>query len=494
MAVPVQVPDPGTPDSTGQRTGKGGGKPGPESQAQKILDYAMSFRGTPYVYGGSSPQGFDCSGLVQYVYNHFGLNLPRVADAQARVGQSVSAQDARPGDLVYFQENDTPAFDHIGIYVGNGMMLVAPHTGTNVQIEPVGSAAGFDRVLADHAFTSMQTPKGFTYHLPNGEGVGQAAMNVSPQEVDGKPATGSNGGVGNDKLDPQDVRSALNSLGVASGLINSNKSLHQAFEKIINEQLDLTSSAGQSRVQQILENTAWYQNHNGAQRTFDYQAANDPASNAKAIADARAQLKSEAEQEGVTLDPDTLDQMAKQVARNNLTGDEINQLVSRKFTYKPGQATYQGTAGQAIQSIQQAAKDYYVPITNQQIQKYVRQVLGGNLDPNSLNATFQQQAESMFPYLKSQLQAGQTVADVANPYLQMMANTLELNPDAIKLTDPSIMNALQAKDENGQTSLMTLNQFQQQLYQDPRWLTTDNARQSLVSTTGQVLQKMGLIT
>ncbi len=100
-----------------------------------IINYASQFLGVPYVWGGTSPSGFDCSGLVQYVYGHFGINLPRVAADQQDVGLKVTRDQLQPGDLVFFGD---PAH-HVGIYVGNGMMLHAPHTGDVVRIGPLSS-------------------------------------------------------------------------------------------------------------------------------------------------------------------------------------------------------------------------------------------------------------------------------------------------------------------------------------------------------------------
>ena len=98
------------------------------------VDIAQQYLGVPYVWGGESPSGFDCSGLVQYVYGQLGVDLPRVAADQARVGQPVaSLAEARPGDLLAFHD----PVDHIGIYAGNGLMVVAPKTGDVVKVQAV---------------------------------------------------------------------------------------------------------------------------------------------------------------------------------------------------------------------------------------------------------------------------------------------------------------------------------------------------------------------
>ncbi|MGZ6825276.1 MAG: transglycosylase SLT domain-containing protein, partial [Mycobacteriales bacterium] len=116
-----------------------------------------------YVYGGSAPGGFDCSGLVQWTYGRLGVTLPRTAEEQGRVGTPVSPADARPGDLVWFQHPGRD--DHIGIYVGDGKWVVAPHTGAKVRVEPVDlSAATSIRRVAPDAPTG--TPGAWAASLP----------------------------------------------------------------------------------------------------------------------------------------------------------------------------------------------------------------------------------------------------------------------------------------------------------------------------------------
>jgi cell wall-associated NlpC family hydrolase len=91
---------------------------------------ALNYIGIPYVFGGSSTDGFDCSGLVMYVYAQLGIQLPHFAAAQYTYGQPVPFADLQPGDLVFFD-----ALDHVGIYIGNGQFVDAPHTGTFVRID-----------------------------------------------------------------------------------------------------------------------------------------------------------------------------------------------------------------------------------------------------------------------------------------------------------------------------------------------------------------------
>jgi cell wall-associated NlpC family hydrolase len=95
----------------------------------KIVRFAKKFLGTRYVYGGESPRGFDCSGLVAYVYHHFGITLPHYTGAQFDRGRRIGRWALHPGDLVFFA-----GVSHVGIYVGHSRFIHAPHTGTRVRI------------------------------------------------------------------------------------------------------------------------------------------------------------------------------------------------------------------------------------------------------------------------------------------------------------------------------------------------------------------------
>jgi hypothetical protein len=117
-----------------------------------VVAEAQKYIGVPYLWGGTDPsKGLDCSGFAQLVYGNLGVDLPRTSSQQATAGRAVaSIDDARPGDLVFFDYSSTRAgIDHVGIYVGNGKMIAAPQPGESVKVQDVGTPTVIRRVLPE---------------------------------------------------------------------------------------------------------------------------------------------------------------------------------------------------------------------------------------------------------------------------------------------------------------------------------------------------------
>jgi cell wall-associated NlpC family hydrolase len=109
----------------------------PPSQYGGVVGIAMQYLGTPYVWAGASPGGFDCSGFTSYVYAQVGVSLPHNAAAQYGYGTPVPYDQLQPGDLVFFD-----GLGHVGLYIGGGEFIHAPHTGDVVKISSLAEYAG----------------------------------------------------------------------------------------------------------------------------------------------------------------------------------------------------------------------------------------------------------------------------------------------------------------------------------------------------------------
>lgn len=131
----------------------------PVPTGSAVVADAEKYLGVPYQWGGTDPAtGLDCSGLVQRVYSDLGVALPRTSQEQATVGTPVSSvAAAQPGDLVFYEPSSTGP-GHVGIYIGNGMMINAPHTGTDVSIAPVGQPSQIRRILPSDSGSSVPAP------------------------------------------------------------------------------------------------------------------------------------------------------------------------------------------------------------------------------------------------------------------------------------------------------------------------------------------------
>ena len=155
----VPRPFPGAAGATGA-IGATGAKPAPDAPApsapiapiapdltakrfdgRAIAQFALGFRGVPYRLGGADPGGFDCSGLVQYVFAQYGIAVPRVVEQQYAVGDAIRPSDIKPGDLIFFNTKKRgEGASHVAIAIGQDSFVHAPNSTGVVRIETLGSA------------------------------------------------------------------------------------------------------------------------------------------------------------------------------------------------------------------------------------------------------------------------------------------------------------------------------------------------------------------
>lgn len=126
---------------------------GDSTTRAQVLAFAAQYLGTPYVYGGSTPSGFDCSGFTSYVYKNTVGTIPRVAQSQFDQLPRISREELLPGDLVFFGSSDA-SISHVGIFVGDNQFIHSPHTGEVVKYDTLTGTydtrfRGGARVIAD---------------------------------------------------------------------------------------------------------------------------------------------------------------------------------------------------------------------------------------------------------------------------------------------------------------------------------------------------------
>lgn len=117
----------------------GNQQPQQSNYGSQVVNTAAQYLGVPYVWGGTTPQGFDCSGLMQYAYAQNGISIPRTSQEQFKAGTPIDINQMQPGDLVFFSgsSGSPSAPGHVAMYAGNGNIIEAPQTGDVVKVRPL---------------------------------------------------------------------------------------------------------------------------------------------------------------------------------------------------------------------------------------------------------------------------------------------------------------------------------------------------------------------
>lgn len=113
-----------------------------EKKRDDIVKTALTKKGCPYIWGATGPKSFDCSGLTQWCYKQNGIYIPRVAADQAQYGKKIEKNQLKKGDLIFFRtEKNSKRISHVGMYIGNGLMIHSPHTGDVVKIVSIHTSS-----------------------------------------------------------------------------------------------------------------------------------------------------------------------------------------------------------------------------------------------------------------------------------------------------------------------------------------------------------------
>lgn len=423
-----------------------------------IGDYASQFVGTPYVWGGNNlSSGVDCSGLVQQAFKHYGIELPRTTYEMIGQGAPVSMKGLRPGDLVFFETDGKKAGpDHVGIYLGNGKMINAPRPGKSVEIADISKGYYADRFVGGRRIS----------------GVSATGADVS----DYQPSP---------KLSPEELAS---NYGWAIGFLNSIPEVKTKFDQAVKEGWTTDKFKAE------LRDTKWWKDNSDSRRQAQVIQKTDPATWQAQLGAATVKVRQLAGEIGAAIPEGKLSSIAKNLIETGAINDEAlmrNALGGYVTFTKNG--TLKGEAGMHEYTMRQFAYANGVQISDQAIKNQAQLVVKKLAKTEDFENQVRQQAISMFPAFKTQIESGATVRDVASPYMQMMSDELEIPFQGIDVTDPTIKSALNGVDQKGKPSGLSQADFQQILRNDPRWKQTAKAQNSTMTVGAQVLRDMGLV-
>jgi hypothetical protein len=428
--------------------------------ASDLISFGEQYIGTPYVWGGNSlSSGVDCSGLVQQIYAHFGIQLPRTTYDQIGQGTAVDSSHLQPGDLVFFSAGaggNSP--DHVAIYIGNGQMLEAPRTGESVRIQSMDIPYYMDRFVGARRISGLsQGPGSGNYSYTGGQNV---AAQLNPQEL-------------------------ASEYGWSYAFLQSNPELKDKFTEAVAQNW----SADKFKAEVMTTN--WWKQTSQTARQLQAQQYTDPATYNASMLAMTTQIKQEAAQMGAPIGDAQIAKMAKLALMSGYDQGQIQDMLGQHVNFL-NNGTLGGAAGAFAHLLHQYAYAQGVSLSDQAVKNQAALIARGLMTQEDAMQQVRAAAISSFPAYADQINAGATMKDIAQPYIQTASQLLERPDSSFSLQHPLIRDALSGTNSDGQPTGQTLSQFEASIRQSPQWLQTQNAQNSIMQTGRSVLQMMGL--
>ncbi len=298
---------------------------------------------------------------------------------------------------------------------------------------------------------------------------------------------GSSGSTGGNQV-PMSKGETAESYGYVQSLFDAVPELKKLFDKAVKGQWS------SSKFQASIRDTKWWKGHSQQERDYLTKTYGDPATAKQQFSSAYIHVQQLAGTLGIQASDQTkklLNAWAYNVAAKGWSDDQLRYEMGKHVYFDHG--TWNGQGGEEQAKLHDYAYTMGVTMSNTWYSGASRNIVRGVRAEQDFMSDIRKQSKSLFPNWSKQIDAGQTVADLANPYLTSMQQILELPGGSINLFDPTVKKALQYKDPTtGQGTAKPLWQFENELRGDPRWKKTKNAQDSLMQVAHQVLSDFGM--
>lgn len=270
-----------------------------------------------------------------------------------------------------------------------------------------------------------------------------------------------------DKLDPKEIEREY---GFAYEFFQSDPELMKLLKEAVANTWDV------QRFEAAFKDTNWYRKHSDVWRQMTALKYSDPATYAERAFNMRTQITSLAGQFGIQLSKKELERYTERGLLFGWSPDQVvNHIAKEVAPNKKGQ--YRGDLSAIQDQLERTAHRNGIKLNDDQVQKWMQQIVKGDASVGQFENYIRGIAAKTFGAYSEQIQAGMDVADVAAPYMQSMADILELNPASVDLFDKTIRRALSSKDEKGNPVPMSITDFEDSLRADKRWQYTDAAKE-----------------
>lgn len=287
------------------------------------------------------------------------------------------------------------------------------------------------------------------------------------------------------------VNTLASEYGYAASFLNSVPELKSLFKTAVSQTWTPAEFTAK------LQATKWFQDASVAVRNGQLQKSTDPATWAQNVAEVTATIQQQAGSMGAVMSSSVEQQMASDAVMHGWTPAQLQQQMASYVSTVGNTGNYGGQAGTNEDALQKMALDYGQSMSSSSLQSWVQKMAAGSATTSDFEAQMKASAQSLYPQYSQQIQSGMTVNDIAQPYVQQMAQTLELDPTSIKVSDPLIQSALNGTTGPGSAAAsqnpagMNMYQFSNTLRQDPRWATTKNAQDAAGTVSRNILQSFG---
>lgn len=425
-------------------------------RGEDIVNLARKYLGVQYVWGGASPSGFDCSGLVQWAFGQNGVSLPRTTYNQINVGASVQPNKLRPGDLVFFDTDRTKSGpDHVGIYIGGGKFIHAPRPGQGVKISSLADGYYMDRWMGGRRISG----------------------------VSASPSSG--GGYAEEVAPVLDAHELAETYGMSYAFFKSQPELMKLLNGAV---------AGQWTAQKFqaeVKNSGWWKKNSETVRQAQVLQKTDPATYSATMEAARVAAKQMAAKAGALLSDKNVEQLAKNMVWYGWQEAQVNNFLGQYIKFNDKQVLG-GMAGAAAKAIKQEAYKNGVAVTEQSVLNNAQYLVRGLTTMEQIQANMRQQSAGLYPAFADQIKAGASIQDLAQPYIQVVAQELGVPETDVNVYSPKVKQALTRANAQGQPEAMSLTDFMQLVRNDPQWRRQPGVANKALNVGRQVLADMGL--
>lgn len=452
---------------------------------QDLLNFLMQFVGQKYVWGGQAPGGFDCSGLMWYGAQNFGINIPRTSNAQIAALRNIPIQQAQIGDLVFFDSDNNGQSDHVGMYAGNGQVLVADNPSVPIHVVSVSTESRITGVGRMPGVVNTNVFDGGLTHAGTSGFTGVNGADYSALLPSARPTYDLFGSLG---LQSPNSSTLNENYGLAASFMESDPELANIYSQAV------AGTWSTDKFQAALQSTNWWQTNSDSARKMLQEKYADPAQYHQDIQNKTLELTDLASKLGVHLSSTGMASLADLALVTNMNDAQINGYLS-KYLELSKQGHFSGYAGQVELGVREYAREMGVPLTDDYVERAVSGIVAGTDSLQARRANIQTIAQQTFPAYAKEINEGMTVGQIAAPYLAAQSKLWETDPNKIDLFDPTLRGALQSTAPQGKDTIptqMPLYDFEKQLRSSSKWLSTNNARESMSATASQVLSDMGL--